>query len=333
MPKRSASPNRLVATLVYDGLCAFEFGIVAEVFGLARPEMSDDWYRFVTCAEEDGPVSTNAGLRVSAQSGLETLAQAGTIVIPGWRTDAAAPSAALRNALLTAHARGARLVSICSGAFLLAAIGLLDGRRVTTHWRYADGLQSAYPSLTVDANVLYVDDDPILTSAGSAAGIDLLLHLVRKDFGAEIANQVARRMVIAPHRHGGQAQFVERPVPQHGGNQLAAVLDAVRAEPARPWMIGSMAAMAAMSSRTFIRRFQDATGTSPGAWLTLQRLAAARELLETTDLPIEGVAGEAGLGSAANLRLHFAAHVGIAPGAYRKQFRRAGLQPSDRAAA
>lgn len=322
MPKLATEPNRLVAAMVYDGLCAFEFGIVAEVFSLKRPEMGDDWYRFVTCSEHPGPLSTNSGLRVEAERDLDALAEAGTIVIPGWRSDGSIPSPALREALLAARGRGARFVTICSGAFLLASIGLLDGRRATTHWRYAERLRAAYPGVEVDADVLYVDDGDVLTSAGSAAGIDLLLHLVRKDFGPEVANSVARRMVVAPHRSGGQAQFVERPVPRHQGSQMATVLDAVKQRPARAWAIADMARMAAMSERTFVRRFRDATGLSPGAWVIEQRVAVACELLETTDLPVEAIAMHTGMGSAANLRLNFRGNLGISPTTYRDRFRR-----------
>lgn len=322
MPKSAERPNRLVAALIYDGLCAFEFGIVAEVFGLDRPEMGDDWYRFVTCSEHPGPLSTNSGLRVEAERDLGALAEAGTIVIPGWRADGSTPSPALRDALLAARERGARFVTICSGAFLLASIGLLAGRRATTHWRYAERLRDAHPQIEVDADVLYVDDGDVLTSAGSAAGIDLLLHLVRKDFGSEAANSVARRMVVAPHRSGGQAQFVERPVPHHHGSQLAAVLDAVTQRPAKAWTLADMARMAAMSERTFVRRFRDATGLSPGAWVIEQRVAAACELLETTNLSIDVIAMHIGMGSAANLRLNFRGHLGVSPTTYRDRFRR-----------
>lgn len=314
-------PNRLVAALLYEGLCTFEFGIAAEVFGLDRPEMGADWYRFVTCSEHAGPLSTNARVRIEAERGLDALADAGTIVIPGWRADRAEPSPQLRAALLAARARGARFVTICSGAFLLASLGLLAGRRATTHWRYAERLQDSFPCVEVDANVLYVDGDDILTSAGSAAGIDLLIHLVRKDFGPHAANSVARRLVVAPHRGGGQAQFVERPVPAYSGNPFAAVLDAVRARPDGRWTIGEMARMSGMSMRSFNRKFRDATGSSPGAWVVAQRLSVARDLLEASDLPVERIATETGIGTAANLRVHFRTETGLSPTDYRKRFR------------
>lgn len=311
----------------------FEFGIAAEVFGLARPEMGEDWYRFVTCAEHDGSLRTNSGLHVTAERGLDALAEAATIVIPGWRSDGASPSPALCTSLCHAIARGARLVAICSGAFLPASLGLLHNRRATTHWRYAAHLQALYPTIAVDPDILYLEDGGIFTSAGSAAGIDLLLHIVRLDFGAEAANSVARRMVVAPHRQGGQAQFIERPVPVDPANQLATLLDRIRAQPCAPWPNAQMARDVAMSERTFARRFRDATGSSPGSWLMELRLAAAQELLETTNLPIDRIAQASGLGSAANLRLQFTTRLGIAPSHYRRQFQpRSGSRPPTREA-
>ncbi len=322
MPRNSATPNRLVTALAYDGLCAFEFGITAEVFGLLRPEMGADWYRFAPCTERPGRLATNAGLAVEVDKGLDVLGEAGTIVIPGWRSEGEAPSDALRDALLAAHARGARLVSICSGAFLLAATGLLDGRRATTHWRYAERLQAAYPTVLVDADTLYAGDDRVFTSAGSAAGIDLLLHLVRLDFGPDAANSVARRLVVAAHRSGGQAQFIERPVLARSDSAIGSLLDRLRGDLAEPWTIERMARTATMSQRTLARRFREETGESPLAWLTTQRLTRARDLLETTNLSMEHIADRTGMGTATNLRLHFTSSVGISPNLYRKQFRR-----------
>jgi AraC family transcriptional activator FtrA len=308
--------------MIGEGVGAFELGIVAEVFGLARPEFGADWYRFVLCAEHPGRVVTNAGVTIQVDAGLDALASASTIVLPGWRSDGTAPSRPVREHILAAHARGARLVSVCSGAFLLAAVGLLDGRPATTHWRYADRLQALHPTVAVDAGTLFTEDGQIFTSAGSAAGIDLLLHLVRKDRGAAIANGVARRMVVAAHRSGGQAQFIERPVPANEGSRLADLLDRIRAAPADPWTVERMAKAAAMSGRTLARRFREATGMTPAGWLAAQRVSVARDLLETTALPIERIAEASGLGSAANLRLHFNAQVGVAPAVYRRQFRR-----------
>src|ERR1700720_2543629 len=213
--------HRRVATLLYDGLSIFEFGIVVEIFGLPRPELEVDWYKFETCSHQRGPLRTTGGVHVQARRGLRTLQQAGTIVISGWKRTSEPPPESLLKALRSAHARGARLVSICSGAFVLAATGLLDGKRATTHWRYAEELASRFPKILVDPGVLYVDEGSILTSAGSAAGIDLCLHIVRCDYGAEIANRVARRLVMPPHRDGGQAQYVQNTV---GGGRARAAL-------------------------------------------------------------------------------------------------------------
>lgn len=317
MPKPA---DRRVAALLYDGLCSFEFGIVAEVFGLERPELGVEWYTMTTCAEEPGPLRANGHVSLLPEAGLEALEHAGTIVIPGWRTNGEFPSAALSEALLRAHARGARLVTICSGVFLLASLGLLDGKRVTTHWRYAGRLRELFPKLTVEAEVLYVDEGAVLTSAGSAAGIDLLLHIVRKDFGPKIANQVARRMVVPAHRGGGQAQFVERPVAAHPNGRLAPLLDTIRERPGEAWTIQRMARESIMSERTFIRRFKEAVGCSPGEWLIAVRTEAARDLLELGTRNLEEVAELAGFGSVATLRHHFRSRLGIAPASYRAQF-------------
>ena len=322
-PARKAR-NPLVVALVYDGLCAFEFSCAAEVFGLARPELGPDWYRFETCSRGRS-VSSQYGMRMRAANGLERLHAAGTIVIPGWQgIDVPVPQAIL-DALRGAHARGARLLSICSGAFVLAATGLLDGRRATTHWRYAEALQRRYPAICVDPNVLYVDEGSVLTSAGSAAGLDLCLHLVRRDYGSAIANQVARRLVIPPHRDGGQAQFLERPVEDRERKSgqpksLSVLLDKIRKRPGQSWRIGELARLAAMSERTFMRRFRAATGLSPADWVTRARVDAAREMLENTALPIDHIAERCGLGTPTTLRHHFRKKVGASPAQYRKRF-------------
>jgi len=316
--------NPLVVALVYDGLCAFEFSCAAEVFGLARPELGPDWYRFETCSMTRS-VRSQYGMRMNSANGLERLHAAGTIVIPGWEgIDIPVPQAIL-DALRGAHARRARLLSICSGSFVLAATGLLDGRRATTHWRYAEALQRRYPKVCVDANVLYVDEGSVLTSAGSAAGLDLCLHLVRRDYGSAVANQVARRLVIQPHRDGGQAQFLERPVEarEHKAGRpksLSALLDRIRKRPGESWRIGQLARLAAMSERTLMRRFRAATGLSPTDWVTRARVDAARELLESTALTIEYIAERCGLGTPTTLRHHFRKKVGVSPAQYRKRF-------------
>jgi AraC family transcriptional regulator, transcriptional activator FtrA len=317
-----APPNRLVAALVYDQLCSFEFGCAVEIFGLPRPELGEQWYRFVTCAADAGPMRAIGGMAVSAEADLSVLATAGTVIIPGWKGADVPPSPELIAALRAAHAAGARLVTICSGVFVLAAAGILTNEKVTTHWRYAEKLQAKYPRLQVDANVLYVDTGQILTSAGSAAGLDLCLHLVRRDHGARIANQVARRLVMAPHRNGGQAQFIERPVQARADNRLSGVIAQLAERVHEPFTIASMAHAAAMSPRTFMRRFREATGRSPAEWLIDARIERARELLETTDLGIDAIATRCGFGSDATLRHHFRRKVTLSPIAYRERFAR-----------
>jgi AraC family transcriptional activator FtrA len=314
--------NARVVTLAYDGLCAFEFACATEVFGLARPEFSGAWYRFETCSSGGRPVRGQYGIRVAVDGGLSRLEGAGTIVIPGWQgADAPVPPAIIA-ALRRAHARGARLLSICSGAFVLAATGLLDGARATTHWRYAETLQRRHPRVQVDPDVLYVDAGRILTSAGSAAGLDLCLHLVRRDFGPAVANLVARRLVIAPHRDGGQAQFLPAPVDRRETGSLAACMERVRARLAEPWCIADMARLAALSPRTFMRRFKAATGAGAGEWLARQRVDQARELLETTGLSVERIAQVTGLGSPLTLRRHFRRTLRLSPQQYRRRFAR-----------
>ncbi len=316
-------PNRLVVALVYDGLCSFEYGCAAEVFGLPRPEYGADWYRFRTCAVDRGSLRATGGLTVSASGGPGLLAKAGTIVIPGWKGVDVAPPPTLVRALRAAHARGARLISICSGVFVLAAAGLLDGRRATTHWRYAAALAQRYPDIAVDADVLYVDEGRILTSAGSAAGLDLCLHVVRRDYGPKIANEVARRLVIAPHRDGGQAQFIERPVARREGDaRLPALLDRLQRQLRFPVAVAELARRVAMSERTFLRRFREATGMSPGDWLAAARADRAKELLESSDLSIDEIAAEAGFGTTTNLRPHFHRCMAFGPSAYRRRFAR-----------
>lgn len=318
--RRLAPVNPLVVALVYDGLCAFEFSCAAEVFGLARPELGPDWYRFETCALQGRTVRAQYGMRMKVDGGLARLAEAGTVIVPGWMDiDTPVPNAIV-DALRAAHDRGARLMSICSGAFVLASTGLLDARRATTHWRYADELQRRHPSIHVDPGVLYVDEGQLLTSAGSAAGLDLCLHLVRRDYGPAIANHVARRLVIAPHRDGGQAQFLERPVESAARNSLSALLDTMRQRLHEPLRIEALAQLAAMSERTFLRRFRAATGMTPADWITQARVDHARELLEHTTLSIEQIAQRTGLGAATTLRHHFRKKVGVSPLAYRRQF-------------
>lgn len=267
-----ATTGPLVVALAYDGLCTFEFAIVAEVFGLPRPEMGPGWYRYATAAVEPGVLRAHGGLRFEAEGGLELLERDDLIVAPGWKGAGVPVPEELAAALQRAWERGARLASICSGAFVLSATGLLDGKRAATHWRYAEALAECHTAVRVDASVLYVEEDRVLTSAGSAAGLDLMLHIVRADYGVAAANSVARRLVVPAHRSGGQAQFIERPVPRPREGRLSELLDAVRADPGRDWSVAAMAQEAVMSPRTFLRRFGETTGLSPAEWVTAARV-------------------------------------------------------------
>ena len=311
-----------VVALAYDQLCTFEFGCVVELFALPRPELAGPWYEFAVCAAERGPLRAAGGLEVRVPHGLKLLERADTIVIPGWRSFDELPPAPLLERLRAAHARGARLCSICSGVFVLAAAGLLDGRRATTHWRYLEPLRQRYPQVRVEANALYVDEGQVVTSAGSAAGLDMLLHLVRCDHGAKIANQVAQRLVIAPHREGGQAQFVPRPLSAEGRGRLARLMEFVRARLHEAHTLDSLAARAAMSPRTLQREFAQVLGQAPHAWLTGERIERARELLESTRLPTALIAARVGMGSAESLRHHFRRRLGTTPEQYRRRFTR-----------
>lgn len=323
MPK---SPSHAVVILDYDGLCTFEYGCAVEVFALPRPEFGPRWYRCAIAAVEPGPLRGTGGVVVQPDGGLELLDHAGTIVVPGWRGPARAMPAPLIAARRRAHARGARLVAICAGAFVLAEAGLLAGRRATTHWHFTDRL-AAFPGVQVAADVLYVDAGSILTSAGSAAGLDLCLHVVRMDFGAQVANTVARRMVVHAHRDGGQAQFVQRPVPKHAGTKLGLLFDRVRESLGAAWTVERMAHEAGLSVRSLHRHVRAATGHAPGTWLVAERLAEARTMLEETTRPVDEIARLVGFGSAPALRGHFRSLVGITPTAYRRSFttRPAGL--------
>jgi AraC family transcriptional activator FtrA len=311
----------LVAVLAYDGLCTFEFGIAVEIFGLPRPEFAFPWYRFAVVGADAGPLRATGGITVRATASLRTLGRARTIVVPGWRDRREIPPPRLLAALRRAHARGARLLSICSGAYVLAATGLLDGRRATTHWRYAEDLARRFPAIRVDPDVLYVDEGSLLTSAGSAAGIDACLHLVARDFGWRVANTIARRLVATPHRAGGQAQFIPSPAGGAPGASLSGVMEWARGHLARDLRVRDLARRAAMSERTFLRRFLDATGTTPKAWLRYERIARAQDLLEASDQSVDRVAESSGYQSTETFRAAFRAQVGVPPGAYRRQFR------------
>jgi transcriptional regulator GlxA family with amidase domain len=321
MPAKRRRTGPKVAALILDRTAVFELAVPCEVFGIDRSDIASPWYQFKVCSGADGPVRTQGGFSINAEHGLEGLVGADLVVIPAGPSGAY-PLEAL-DAVREAHRKGARVMSLCTGAFLLAEAGLLNGRRATTHWRHAAELAARYPEIEVDPRVLYVDEGDVLTSAGTAAGIDLCLHVVRQDYGAEVANAVARRMVVPPHRDGGQAQYVEMPVGDTDcGDALSRALEWMLEHLDQTTSIEELARLATMSPRTFARRFRAVTGTTPHQWLLAQRVLMAQRLLETTDDSIERVADAAGLGTAANLRLHFQRVVGTSPLAYRRTFRR-----------
>lgn len=313
---------RNVVALVGEQAAAFELGVVAQVFGLDRSDDGFPVHDFALCAARAGPVRTTSGFTLQVEHGPERIAAADLITVPAWPQLEENPPAPLVEALHDALARGARVLSVCTGAFLLAEAGILDGRRAATHWQFAERLARNHPRVLVDRDVLYVEDGPVLTSAGAAAGIDACLHLVRLEHGAATANALARRMVVPAHRSGGQAQFIEMPVPgtraEYG---LTGLVDWMQEHLDQPLTVEMLAARASMSPRTFARRFKAATGTTPHRWLLDQRLHLAEELLESTDLPVDAVAKRAGFGSADTLRHHFSARRGVAPAAHRRTFR------------
>lgn len=346
---RTTAPHHVVA-LVSEGVIVLDLAAPAHLFGHVDP----DRYSFALAAARPGPLATSSGFPIVAERGLEEIARADTVIVPG-STGAergAAPDPAVLDALRAASARGARVASVCAGAFVLAHAGLLDGRRATTHWADAAALARQFPRVTVDPDVLYVDEGDVLTSAGIAAGLDLCLHLVRRDHGADVAAAYARRTVIAPHRDGGQAQFIERPLagaaaargpdaaagatslapgaPVHANAAAASAARATSLAATRAWAlerlheplgVARMSAHAHVSPRTFARRFREETGTTPAQWVQQQRVLAAQRLLERGELPVEQVAAACGFGSAASLRVHFARSTRTSPTAYRRAFR------------
>ncbi|MER5453954.1 helix-turn-helix domain-containing protein [Micromonospora sp. NPDC002389] len=317
--------DRTVAVLAYPGMSVFETGIVTEVFGLPRPELGVPWYDLRLCAERPGPVPLIGGAALHSPYGLDDLAAAGTVIVPGVPDVHGTPSPELVAALRRAHRGGARVVSLCSGAFALAGAGLLDGRRATTHWRYADLLARRHPQVTVDPDVLYLDDGDVATSAGSAAGLDLCVHLVRRDHGVAVANAVARRLVIPPHRDGGQAQFIESPVtPGPDDDRIAGSLAWALAHLSEPLTVATLARQAHMSPRTYLRHFARATGTSPIRWLIDQRIRSSLALLETSDAPVTEIAAAVGFDTSVTYRHHFARAMRTSPSAYRRAFRADG---------
>lgn len=311
-----------VVALAYDGMGAFGLGVVTEVFGYDRTGEGLPGYDFAVAGEQPGPVRTDTGLTILVEHGIERVAQADLVIALGWEEVDRRPPEPLCQALRETVDRGGRVMSHCSGAFVVAAAGLLEGRRVATHWRYAAELARRHPGVIVDPDVLYVDDDPIFSSAGTAAGIDTCLHLLRREHGAAVANAVARRMVVPPYREGGQAQYVETPVPGvDDGSRLHEVLAWAQKHLDEPLSVDELAARALMSSRSFARHFRAATGSTPHAWLLAQRVTLAQQLLEETDLGVEEIARRTGFGAPTTLRHHFSLRVGTSPQAYRRTFR------------
>jgi transcriptional regulator GlxA family with amidase domain len=316
--------HRVVA-LCLEGIVAFDLSAPAQAFSSASHADGLPLYEFSTCSLGAAAVRTTTGFAIAPQAGLEALAEAETIVVPGYAGIFDAPPIAVTDALAAAAQRGARVISVCTGAFALAHAGLLDGRRVTTHWGWAEALAARFPAVEVDPAALYVDEGAVMTSAGVSAGIDLSLHVIRKDFGAAVGSRVARRMVAPPHREGGQAQFIERPAGE-GEGSLEQTRRWAAERLAEPLDVAAMARHAAVSPRTFARRFREEMGTTPLQWLLSRRVIEARRLLEETDLPVEEIAWRSGFGTAASLRDHFRRATETTPMAYRRSFRPAQAQ-------
>ncbi|GLY64970.1 GlxA family transcriptional regulator [Amycolatopsis taiwanensis] len=311
-----------VVVMALEGVFPFELGIPQRVFGTAN-----DRYEVLTCTVDGSPIRTSADFTITADRGPEILATADTVVIPAYTS--APASAQLPAPVMDALAlipAGTRIVSICTGAFALAATGLLDGRRATTHWRLAARFRELFPKVTLDADVLFVDDGDILTSAGAASGVDVCLHLIRKDHGSQVANHVARRCVVPPWRDGGQAQYIEQPVPEPAAAGMSATQEWALRRLDEPLTLTDLATHARMSLRTFTRRFADEVGLSPGRWLIQQRVNRARELLESSDLPVQLIARQVGFATAASLRHHLHAAIGVSPLTYRHTFQAAGAR-------
>jgi len=313
-----------VAVLAWDGIAPFELGVVCEAFGIDRSDEGLPVMDFAVCGIELGsaqhPVRTSVGFTVTPSHGLERAAEADLLaIVPTMAYGDRVPAAAIE-AMQAAIARGARVMSVCSGAFALGQAGLLDGRECTTHWRYTSRLQREFPLAKVVPEVLYVDTGQVITSAGSAAGLDAALHLWRLEYGAAAASTVARRMVVPPQRAGGQAQYIARPVPDCSAETLGPLLTWITENLGEDLSVEALARRQHMSARTFARRFRAETGVTPHAWVTSQRLLAAEELLERTDHPVEWIAGEVGFGNAAALRHHFGRARGVSPQDYRRAF-------------
>ncbi|MYT31697.1 MULTISPECIES: helix-turn-helix domain-containing protein [unclassified Streptomyces] len=323
MSAEPLQPHR-VAVLALEGVTPFDLGIAERVLAAAKDSTGQCLYEVITCTLDGAAVSTNAGYRIHPTHGMDSLTWADTVVIPTPNGSPAIHDGSLQPALahtLTAIADDTRLVTICTGSFVLAAAGLLDNRPATTHWAYTQHFRSLFPDVELLPDVLYVDDGTILTSAGGAAGLDLCLHIVRRDHGSEVANRASRSCVVPPWREGNQAQFVETPVPETTGSTTGPTRQWILDHLAEPLALPDLARHARMSVRTFTRRFRDETGMSPAQWILQQRITRARHLLETTDLPIDQVAIDAGFGSGTTLRQRLRAAVGVSPGTYRRTFR------------
>lgn len=323
MSHSSALSRRIkIAVIAYEGITPFHLSVPSLVFGNVPADLETPVFDVLVCSVEKGPLPTSAGFAIVVDSDLRALKTADIVIMPSWHDDCRAAPPDLLDALRRAHRRGARMVGLCLGSFPLAEAGLLDGRTATTHWAAADVMAQRFPKVNVDCDVLYVADENMLTSAGVAAGLDCCLHLLRETCGAEISNRVARRLVIAPHRQGGQAQFIERPVPvSHSENRFFQVLEWVTAHLEKEHTIDSLAQRAAMSRRNFTRHFRQSTGTSFKQWLLSQQLAHAQRMLESGNARIEVVALEAGFGTALSLRQHFRSAFRTSPSAYRALFR------------
>ncbi|MGW0086187.1 helix-turn-helix domain-containing protein [Streptomyces sp. NPDC003393] len=314
--------KEIVAVLLFSGGPIFESSIPLSVFGIDRQDAGVPRYRLLVAAGEDGPLRTTGGLELTAPHGLEAISRAGTVVVPAWRSITSPPPEEALDALRRAHEEGARIVGLCTGAFVLAAAGLLDGRPATTHWMYAPTLAKRYPSVHVDPRELFVDDGDVLTSAGTAAGIDLCLHIVRTDHGNEAAGALARRLVVPPRRSGGQERYLDRSLPEEiGADPLAEVVAWALEHLHEQFDVETLAARAYMSRRTFDRRFRSLTGSAPLQWLITQRVLQAQRLLETSDYSVDEVAGRCGFRSPVALRGHFRRQLGSSPAAYRAAYR------------
>jgi AraC family transcriptional activator FtrA len=321
-PRPPKRPAHNIALVLCDGFTAFELGVACEIFGDDRwVAPGDPWYRLFICGVNSSPVMSDSGFNIVLPYGLEVLKKVDTVIVAPTYRPFEIPDSVFQE-LRLAHARGCRMLSLCGGAFVLAEAGLLNGRRAVTHWAECDELARHYPEISVDPGVLFVDDGDVLTGAGSAAGIDLCLHIVRQDYGSEVATQLARQLVVPPQRDGGQAQYIDKPLPNlDDSDLLSETVEWMQSHLNEPLPLEDLAARAAMSARTFARRFRAATGTTPHQWLQTQRVRLAQRLLEATDLPIEVVASQSGFSTAGNLRKHFGRLVHTSPQAYRLAFR------------